>query len=111
MLSDGNSAAYKAVCDMAPYGTKTVSMLECMNHAHKRKGTALRKLARKEWFGGRDVSRLTENKCDSLQNFYRGAILDNLPNINKMRAVVHGRHCTIQCPLMSTRNINSVRKG
>lgn len=88
MLSDGDSTAYKAVCDMAPYGAQTVNKLECINHAHKRMGTALRKLAKEERLGGRGVGRLTENKCDSLQNFYRGAILDNLPNIDKMRAAV-----------------------
>ena len=88
MLSDGDSAAYKAVCDIAPYGEKVINKLECVNHAHKRMGTALRKLAKEERLGRRGVGRLTENKCDSLQNFYRGAILNNIPNIDKMRSAV-----------------------
>ena len=61
MLSDGNSAAYKAVCDIAPSGEKVVNKPECVNHAHKRVGTALRKLAKEEWLGRRGVGKLTEN--------------------------------------------------
>lgn len=88
MLSDGDSAAYKAVCTLDPYNPQTIDKLECVNHAHKRMGTALRKLTKEQRLGGRGVGRLTENKCDSLQNFYRGAILDNIPNVDKMRSAV-----------------------
>ena len=35
MLSDGDSVAYKAVCDIAPYGEKVINKPECVNHAHK----------------------------------------------------------------------------
>ena len=87
MLSDGDSVAYKAVCDIAPYGEKVINKLQCVNHAHKRMGIALRKLAKEERLGRRGVGRLTENKCNSLQIFYRGAIV-NIPNIDKMRSAV-----------------------
>ena len=80
-------AAYKAVCDIAPCGEKVINKLQCVNHAHKRMGIALRKLAKEERLERRGVGRLTENKCNSLQNFYRGAIL-NIPNIDKMRSAV-----------------------
>ena len=88
MLSDGDSVAYKAVCDIAPYGEKVINKLECMNHDHKHMRTALRKLAKEERLGRRGAGRLMENKCDSLQNLYRGAILNNIPNIDKMRSAV-----------------------
>ena len=42
MLSDGDSNAYKAVVDLDPYPGHQVTKLECVNHAHKRMGTALR---------------------------------------------------------------------
>ena len=90
MLSDGDSSAYRAVCESNPYPDypHQIKKLDCMNHAHKRMGTALRKLAKEQRLGGRGVGRLTENKCDSLQNFYRGAILDNLPNVDKIKSAV-----------------------
>ena len=89
MLSDGDSSAFKAVCEARPYGPDvTIEKLECVNHVHKRMGTALRKLTKEERLGGRGQGRLTEAKCVSLQNFYRGAILDNLPNVNNMRNAI-----------------------
>ena len=69
MLSDGDPAPYKAMCDIAPYGEKVINKPERVNHVHKRTGTALRKLAKEERLGRRGVGRLTENKRDSLQNF------------------------------------------
>ena len=88
MLSDGDSSAYNAVCGEKPYGDKKIDKLECVNHAHKRMGTALRKLTKEERLGGRGVGRLTDAKCESLQNFYRGAIIDNCPNVEAMRNAV-----------------------
>ncbi|XP_076455485.1 uncharacterized protein LOC143290080 [Babylonia areolata] len=90
MLSDGDSSAYQAVCNANPYPDylHNIQKLDCLNHAHKRMGTALRKLAETGRLGGRGVGRLTKNKCDSLQNFYRGAIMDNLPNVDKMKAAI-----------------------
>ena len=96
MLSDGDSSAYRAVCDSQPYGPDVViEKLECINHAHKRMGTALRKLAKTEHLGGRGVGRLTEKKCDNLQNFYRGAVLGHLASVQQMRSAVWASffHC------------------
>ena len=82
ILSDGDSTAHKAVLQSQPYEEEVVvSKLECINHAHKRMGTALRKLAKEEHLGGRGKGALTEKKCDALQNFYCGAILDNLGDV------------------------------
>ncbi|KAK0065702.1 hypothetical protein Bpfe_005135 [Biomphalaria pfeifferi] len=96
MLSDGDSSAFKAVLESKPYADKAVTKLDCINHAHKRMGTALRKLAKESHLGGRGVGRLTEKKCDSLQNFYRGAIIDNIPDVSKMRNLF-GQDYTTPC--------------
>ena len=66
MLSDGESAAYKAVCDLNPYHPQQINKLECISHAHKCMGTALRKR--------RGVGRLTKNKCDNNVDNMRKAI-------------------------------------
>ncbi len=88
MLSDGDSTAFKAVVEAKPYGEVSVEKLECINHAHKRMGTALRKLTKEKRLGGRGKGRLTAAKCNNLQNYYRGAILDNLGNLESMRAAI-----------------------
>jgi hypothetical protein len=45
MLSEGDSVAYKAVCQERPYGDGIhIEKMECINHCQKRMGTALRKL-------------------------------------------------------------------
>ena len=90
MLSDGDSSAFKAVTDMNPYPDQEekVVKLDCLNHAHKRMGGALRKLAKEERLGGNGVGRLTANKCQAMQNFYRGALLGNLTDTKKMRDAI-----------------------
>ena len=88
MLSDGDSAAFKAVKDSHCYGDVVIEKLECINHAHKRMGTALRKLTKEERLGGRGKGRLTEAKCKDLQNFYRGAILDHQDSAEDMRNAI-----------------------
>ncbi|KAK7106560.1 hypothetical protein V1264_017799 [Littorina saxatilis] len=95
MLCDGDSSAFKAVVELDPYPGVQVEKLDCVNHAHKRMGTALRKLAKAERLGGKGVGRLTEGKCDSIQKYYRGAIVNNLDNIDKMRSSIWSTlyHC------------------
>ena len=70
MLSDGDSTAFKAVQKMEPYGDDIqLTKLECVNQAHKRMGTALRKLAKAEKLGGQCTGRLTLDKCNRLQSY------------------------------------------
>ena len=89
MLSDGDSTAFKAVTDLAPYGPDLkIEKLECINHVDKRMGKALRKLSEEKRLGGNGKGKLTKAKCKNLQNYYRGAIISNIPNINKMRCAV-----------------------
>ena len=87
MLSDGDSASYASLCEESPY---PVQKLECLNHASKRMGTALRKLAKDEKLGGRGEGRLTAAKCDELQKYYYGAIIDNLPDVARMKNAIYG---------------------
>ncbi|XP_076456280.1 uncharacterized protein LOC143290587 [Babylonia areolata] len=86
MLSDGDSSAFKAVQNV--YHPLEVTKLECINHAHKQMGTALRKLAKEERLGGRGTGRLTEKKCDMLQDYYGNAIRSNTNNIDNMRRAI-----------------------
>lgn len=88
MLSDGDSAAFKEVVSLNPYPGHDIVKLECINHAHKRMGTALRKLCVEKRLGGKGLGRLTANKCKTLQNYYRGAILNNQGSLDGMKAEI-----------------------
>ena len=58
MLGDGDSKAYQAVVQLEPYGPDVeIVREECVNHAHKRMGTALLKLSREKKLGGRGRGR------------------------------------------------------
>lgn len=103
MLSDGDSSAFRLVADSKPYPCHEVTKLECINHAHKRMGTALRKFSADKKLGGKGFGKLTANKCKALQNFYRGAILNNQGNIEGMKSEIWAGllHCmfTDEVPL------------
>lgn len=88
MLSDGDSAAFKEVVALNPYPGHEIVKLECINHAHKRMGTALRKLSKLGKLGGKGLGKLTAPKCKALQNFYRGAIINNQGSVDKMKAEI-----------------------
>ncbi|XP_070174254.1 uncharacterized protein [Littorina saxatilis] len=95
MLCDGDSSAFKAVVELDLYPGVHVEKLDCINHAHKHMGSALRKLTKDKRLGGKGVGRLTEGKCDSMHNYYWGAIINNLYNIDRMRSSVWSTlfHC------------------
>lgn len=95
-IGDGDCSSYNAVSKLndnaGPYGhDKPVIKEECVNHVHKRMGTALRKLVKetteeyktakgetrqKKLLGGR--GRLTENTIDKLTSYYGAAIRRNV---------------------------------
>lgn len=95
-IGDGDCSSFKAVCQLnnneGPYGVdKPVVKEECVNHVHKRMGTALRKLVKetteeyttksgearkKKVMSGR--GRLTENTIDKLTSYYGAAIRRNV---------------------------------
>lgn len=96
MLGDGDSTAFAAVRDDQPYGpARPISKLECVNHLHKRMGTALRKRAKEAGLGGRGEGRLTQEKCTRLQHYFRGAVLNNLADQQAMKNAIWASlfHC------------------
>ena len=96
MLSDGDSVAFNAVANAKSYGDDhPISKVECVNHVHKRMGTALRKLAKEEKLGGKGHGRLTLQKCNKLQGYFRGAVLNNQGCEDELRNAVWASsfHC------------------
>ena len=69
MLSDGESTAYREVVTLNPYPGHEIVKLECINHAHKRMGTALRKLSADAKLGGKGVGKLTVVTWSGLRQF------------------------------------------
>lgn len=89
MLSDGDSVAHAAIVAAQPYGPdRLVQKFECVNHFHKRFGTSLRNLAKEAHLGGRGEGRLTLDKCVRLQHYFRGAVLNNKPSCEDVRAAI-----------------------
>ena len=95
MLGDGDSKAFRAVTELAPYPDVTIEREECVNHAHKRLGTALLNLMKTAKLGGRGHGRLTQTKALTLQGYYRGAITSHIGDADGMRHAVWASllHC------------------
>lgn len=94
VLSDGDSKAYNHLQELKVYGDGVIILKEeCINHVAKRLGTGLRNKV-KEWrskgitLGGRKEGSLTENTILKLTNFYRKAIKDNVPDVQKMKTAI-----------------------
>ena len=84
LVSDGDSKTMSLLQQEAPYGADQVTKMDCVGHVQKRIGTALRnlkvqhrgqKLSDGKTIGG--VGRLTDNRINSLQNYYGDAIRRN----------------------------------
>lgn len=95
-LGDGDSKAYKTVCESKPYGEDVqIEKLECVGHVQKRLGSRLRKL-KKEMKGKRledgkvigGAGRLTDSEIDKLQTYYGLAIRRNIHNLADMKKAV-----------------------
>ena len=108
-LSDGDSKAYTVVSNLNIYGQEyPIEREECVNHAHKRMGGALRKLRKEKCLGGKGQGKLTDPMCDFFQRMYRKAIKDNVGNPEGMRHAIFATlfHCMstderphhIRCP-------------
>ena len=95
MLGDGDSKAFNAVQELAPYPGVTIMREECVNHAHKRLGTALLKLSKTAKLGGKGHGRLTKKKALRLQQYYRAAIAQHTGDADGMRNAVWATlfHC------------------
>ena len=87
-LTDGDSKAYNSVVGVRPYGDTPIEKEECINHAHKRMGTALIKKSQEKGLGGKGRGKLTQKIAKYLQYKYRLAILSNIPDLEAMRKVV-----------------------
>ena len=72
LYGDGDSKSHKQVKDVYSDDEIEVSKQECIGHAQKRVGTALRKLKK----GGK--GKLTDAIIDKLQNYYGIAIRSNV---------------------------------
>lgn len=95
-LGDGDSKGFEAVLEDKPYGEDVViEKLECVGHVQKRLGTRLRKLKTTmknqklsdgKGLGGK--GRLTDDKIDTLQQYYGKAIRKNLEDTNQMKRAI-----------------------
>ena len=89
ILSDGDSSTFAALTQLEPYGPDhTIAKLDCVNHAEKRMGTALRKAAKSAKLGGRGVGRLTTLKATKLQTYYGRALRGNVGNVDATKEAV-----------------------
>ncbi|GFY03696.1 uncharacterized protein TNCV_3666071 [Trichonephila clavipes] len=102
MLSDGDSKTFQFLSDNKIYGSDIkIEKEECLNHIAKRLGTSLRNKV-KEWkvkkviLGGRKQGNLTDKNITKLQNYYRKAIKDTIPDNDKMKTAIYASlmHCS-----------------
>ncbi|GFU38783.1 uncharacterized protein TNCV_2891611 [Trichonephila clavipes] len=102
MLSDGDLKTFQFLSDNKIYGSDIkIEKEECLNHIAKRLGTSLRNKV-KEWkvkkvtLGGRKQGSLTDKNITKLQNYYRKAIKDNVPDTDKMKTAIYASlmHCS-----------------
>lgn len=101
MLSDGDAKTHQHLNENCVYGSSIlIKKEECVNHVAKRLGTALRNKVKElrikgTTIGGRKRGNLKEETIVKLQNYYRKAIKDNAPNIEKMKTAIFATlyHC------------------
>lgn len=102
ILSDGDSKTYCSLLEKNVYEGYVIEKHECVNHIAKRLGTALRNKVKEfgkiknERLGGRKRGNLTDATITRLQNYYRKAIVENAPDINKMKTAIFAslHHCS-----------------
>jgi len=89
VISDGDSGSHKSVNDAEPYGKGVkITKEECVNHAEKRLGGALRDAVKKQKLGGNGAGRITvsgsQSKTARLQSYYGKAIRSNINDVDAM---------------------------
>ena len=74
---------------------KPIVKEECVNHVHKRMGTALRHLSKSKRLGGKGKGRLTQDKTIQFQHYYRFAVMNNIGDSEAMRNAIWATlfHC------------------
>ena len=93
-VGDGDSATYKQLCDLNPYGNAhPIVKEECINHIQKRMYTGLKKeidesktAADGVKLGGR--GKLTNDRILRWQSYYRNAITNNSGNLRGMQNAI-----------------------
>jgi hypothetical protein len=89
MLSDGDACTFSTLKDLMPYGDAIpIEKIDCINHAEKRMGTALRNAAKIHGLGGKKAGSLTVEKANKLQKYYGRAIRGNIGEIENMRTAI-----------------------
>lgn len=92
VLSDGDSRTFLALKEAKVYGYIEVDKEDCINHVHKRMGTALRNALSKhkgpgsEPLGGR--GRLTGDLVNKLSSYYGWALKSHTGDIDAMEKAV-----------------------
>lgn len=100
LVSDGDAKTHLHLQSQKIYGVINIEKHECVNHVAKRLGTGLRNIV-KEWrtkgvtLGGKQHGGLKDSTIKKLTNYYRAAIINNVPDIHKMKTAVFGTlyHC------------------
>jgi hypothetical protein len=91
-LGDGDSKAYKAVCEMNPYFGIQIEKLECLNHFAKRFKynceQFLKKFREQKGISLRGLNGITANLIQKLQSYYRYSIFKHYDNISKLKKAV-----------------------
>lgn len=90
LLGDGDSKGFEEAKKVVTYD---IEKLDCINHVAKRMGTALRNLKKKgevlsdgKGWGGRN--RLTDPMIINMQNYYHGAIINNLGDVEATQRAI-----------------------
>ncbi|GFS48185.1 uncharacterized protein TNCV_2295971 [Trichonephila clavipes] len=97
MLSDGDSKTFQFLSDNKIYGSDIkIEKEECLNHIAKRLGKVKEWKVKKVTLGGRKQGSLTNKNITKLQNYYRKAITDNVPDTDKMKTAIYASlmHCS-----------------
>ena len=93
--SDGDSKSFDSVKDVYKYiHLKEVKRVQCVGHAQKRLGNALRQVKREvKGLGGR--GKCTENVIKKLQTYYGIAIHSNVGDLKEMKKAIDASffHC------------------
>ena len=101
LLSDGDSKTFNHLEKLKIYGDEfPITKEECINHISKRLGTGLRNEVKKckaknITLGGKTYGSLKETTIVKLTQYYRSAIVNNIPNIADMKKAVFATlsHC------------------
>lgn len=92
MLCDGDSRAFNSLQEAQVYGFVPIEKEDCVNHVHKRMGTALRNLLQKQRAEGKPSlggkGKLTGELVTKLTSYYGWALQSNQGSIEAMNNAV-----------------------